>query len=215
MVGRLCVTDGVMSRYRYNEIVRLAASGLRFAGSGPAELLTREPEAVKQRGELAGDGDLGAFGALGFGEPLAPVLKRARPLEPHQHRVGRFVERGAQHRIARLGYMALVVALPRLRAARDEACIGPGITAAGEPGGIFDAALEGQRGDRPDAGRAHQPLADRIGLGTCLEALHRADDLSIERLDALDQPGKDRLEIRALAWRAQMQITGTARSARP
>jgi site-specific DNA recombinase len=131
--------------------------------SGPSEPRRVLPHCPTRPGELARDRDAGSRHAPPFGHLHAPGAQGRPPSAADQQRVRRLVERGSGELVAAAADPALHVRLAGLVALRGQAEMRADIARSPEAARLVDRSAERERGQRPDAGHAHQPAADRLG----------------------------------------------------
>lgn len=167
------------------------------------------PEREQQDGELAGDGDDGAF-LGGFssasGEAQSGFAECGGRAEWAEDVVGAVDEETAQLGVAGFGDGELLVGLAGLVASGDESEVGADVAGAGESLGVFEGEDEAEGGDGADTGDLLEALGDGVlGLGEGFELLFKGFDLAVEMFKAqeqrFDEGTVDGLELEAGLFR--------------
>ena len=114
---------------------------------------------VHDDGQLARDRHGGALEAEPLAQLQSPGSQVAVHLATRQENGRRLLEKPSHMGVSSPGDMPVIVDLARLIAPRRQPEPGGDGARRSEVGGILDRGHEGGRGDRPDPGDRHQPLA--------------------------------------------------------
>src|SRR5437868_12511165 len=168
----------------------------------PAELATVNPHPVQNHGQAPGDRDDGSTHPASLSYPHAPRFQPRPFAAVGKQYLGRLVEHRAQQGVATFGHPAIIIGLAGLVALRRQADMCADRPRVGEALRLVDRRTVGQRNDRADPWRGHQPPTHWVAANRVEQHLVQDGELLAhdpadveQRLGDRGQPRKARDEL--------------------